>query len=1175
MAKRLSSFWKEFPELEQTLEASEWTASGVSASLSLAIALGIASPALPLTVAGLAFVSPLKKIAEIALRRKDNALTLEEIVAVAAPLAYLESYDYWISNNDILRQKLEKNDIERIGVDERSTISVNPIISNLVLSRDIAIRAISNFEESAIGKAFNTVLLHHLSANGLDGTEAKIISRWVCWKSKTVLRKTIEDIQTHNKVNIVDSDIDLLNIYALASEQDEQCICSNITRYLDKVIAAAPKAPVFDESFNVEDIYVSLKIRSTDLDGNIEAGADEKEVEEWAKSLLQNSEKSKQVMFIQGGPGRGKTVFCRIFCDWIRKHFHPLWIPIFIRLRDIESFDNIFENTLSAAVKQPFSKDKRWLRSSDLRFLFIFDGFDELRLEGRARGGIEKFIKQLASFQENYNSTEERHRFIVTGRQLALQGISYLPDNLERVEFIAMDDELQKLWLDKWQALNPEISEQGVESFESFLSSNKVPLEVREELSREPLLLYLLAAMHRDEDTSISELTGKNRIENKISIYERALNWVLTKQRKRAIQKEIIPLEVYELKQILVEAGLAVTQSGGESAKITTIERQLSEWRPAIAKKLERIRREKDDDALKNALSTFYLKPKFENEDNDRFEFFHTSFGEFFCAKRIQQSINRWAKWDDDTDYFSVKDEEFYAEMYSTFGYGGLTQEIVEYLFGLIDIDKKGNLFLERLFARLENFYQRWCDGKFIDAEGTTFSQKMMNRLKKDLPNQNLYLGQHEVEVFTVLNALILILELQRFCKRSDGELPVISFHPCGRRKVKRNSDEDIDQTKDVYEIQDKDRLLHIIGLSHCLGADGFTKTIGANLSGVDLSGANLSGVDLSGANLSKANLANTSLRQSNLTDANLTGAELSESDMCRCDLTGANLEKAFLTNAYLRGADCRNARFLQAKLEGTDLCRAYLYNTDFSQAIFLNASVRNASLFSANFEEADFRELSWNTGTSFLHSQGLHKVRHAPERLRASLEFQDAIQLSIAYEKIYLGDISSALSECEAVAEAITKRVKDSDYKARIYNRFAWLCSLLMPRDMEKKNIEECRQKIFFLANEATKLNPKSGNYKDTLAIAYILYPRYYMPQPFESVGDGGQDEEYIARENPYQFAIELLLETLECEDFKRLALPDMERIRQRRKNWIEELRERKNPLNEKEIALLLKEEY
>jgi hypothetical protein len=1132
MNLKISSFWKTTPEPNNILDAAEWTANTAGAGLGLAVALGIANPALGIAAASLAFASPFKKVIEVASKREDNKLTLEEVVIIAAPLAYVKSFNYWIERNSILGAKIKQK--------PNYTNKVSPNITNFTLEHDLATNALRSFHKSELGNTFNQVLSSQLHEYKLNDTEVKITVAWVAWKAGCYFKEVIEEIKVCQELQI--DDAHRIDIYVRSGENDENNSYSSIEKYLNEQIANAPKELVFKEQFSFEQIYVPLKIKSVDLHGQIVESSKTEEIEDWAKSLLSNYDKANQVMFIQAAPGRGKSVFCRIFADWIRQHFHPFWIPILIRLRDVESFDNLFENTLQAAIKTRFAKDDDWLVNSESRFLFILDGFDEIRLEGRARGSLEKFIKQVASFQESCSrSSEMGHRFILTGRQLALQGISYLPDNLERVELLPMDDWLQQQWLDKWKkvvAQDPKSATTKTSAFKLFLRSSNLSNEVKEELAREPLLLYLLAAMHRDGKINVEKLTGKDRIENEISIYEQAIDWVLIEQRK-LVQKELVKLEISELKQVLIEAGLAVTQSGGESAKIIAIENWLSKSRPPIANKIKKIRETQGDEVLKNALAAFYIKPKEENYEESTVEFFHSSFGEFLCAKRIHQSMTNWVKWNDEINYYQTTDRQFAEEIYDVFGYGNLTPDITKYLFGLLE--KKDDFIIINLFKRLEYFYSKWCKDEFINTSETTFSQKKMRQLNKELPDKKLSLGQNSVEVFTVLNVLIILFKLHFLSQSSETLKSKIDFHPC---------------------VDDSNRLLKIVGLSFCLGIDGFPKTIGSFLAGANLSGVNFSGVNFSGVNFSGANLSGAILRQANLTDANLSKANLSDCDMCRCDLTDANLQNAILENAYLRGADCRNAMFNQAILSGADLCRAYLHNTDLSNVTFFNTSVRKANLDAANFQGANFENLQWDVHTNWLNAKGLHQIKNPPKDLSNNLDYQNGVELSKAYEMLEQGQISDAISKCTNV----TNRIEDSKFQAHIYNRFAWLCSLLNENN-------QCREEIANLADRAVKLNPQSGNYKDTLAIATILNPNIFDMPPI--IGRADDDDEPVEQKNPYEYAIRLLKEALESEDFKKLALPNVKKIRQRRQDWIKSLEVRINPLTSETIFLLLKEEY
>jgi hypothetical protein len=69
--------------------------------------------------------------------------------------------------------------------------------------------------------------------------------------------------------------------------------------------------------------------------------------------------------------------------------------------------------------------------------------------------------------------------------------------------------------------------------------------------------------------------------------------------------------------------------------------------------------------------------------------------------------------------------------------------------------------------------------------------------------------------------------------------------------------------------------------------------------------------------------------------------------------------------------------------------------------------------------------------------------------------------------------------------------------------------------------------------------------------------------------------EDNYKDRDKPYEESIKLLEGVLNSEDFKKLALPNMEKIKQRRRDWIEKLKRRINPFTCEMLSLLFKEEY
>ncbi|MEG4058421.1 MULTISPECIES: pentapeptide repeat-containing protein [unclassified Microcoleus] len=653
-------------------------------------------------------------------------------------------------------------------------------------------------------------------------------------------------------------------------------------------------------------------------------------------------------------------------------------------------------------------------------------------MEGRKSGGLEDFLKQVGQFQQDCDKNSEmRHRILITGRTLALQGIErQLPDNLDRVEVQIMGYGLQQQWLSKWEV---QFGAEKTSAFKHFLQDECCPENVKSELSREPLLLYLLAAMHRDKILKVEDFQGTNSTQAKILIYNQAVNWVLTKQRsdnfKKRLNQDLTGLETEDLRRILTEAALCVVQSGGEWAPVAMIEERLREDN-SVKALLEEAQKRIGDNPLRNALAVFYFQ---QGSKEGSVEFVHKSFGEFLCAERLKESLEEWTEPARRGRGFNTKDSDMDWEIYDLLGYGPLTEEIVEYLMGLLTTPAapgEENLFRPvELFQRLENFYLRWCEGEFIDAPPENFPQKKMRLLRDQLKTQKL--GQRQIDVYTGLNVMILLLELHRYGQQIDELKDKIVFYPCGK-------------PNDEGKLDDSNRLLRLISYSYCVGNWGFLQIVGLFLSGANLSGANLGGTelcgaDLYGANLSGANLNGAEFSNADLIDANLRGAHLSGTYLIEADLSGADLSSAHLSgadlyganlsSANLSGADLSSANLSGADLSGANLSRAYLIgadisDTDLSRADLSRADLNSVNLSGANLIGADlshadlsyadlggvnisganlsganlsgayisdrtFGDVKWNENTKWENVRGLDTAVDVPEALRRQLGMQ------------------------------------------------------------------------------------------------------------------------------------------------------------------------------------------
>ncbi|MEQ8466076.1 pentapeptide repeat-containing protein [Coleofasciculus sp. E1-EBD-02] len=958
-------------------EIAEAGAEVSKAGLELAIALGLlGTPAAPVAVipAGLSFVGLARKGVNLYRDKAKGKTSLEAWAAIAFPLAYLESFDKLVRENDWLQQAIGS------GISNQAAKSQLDQLGELQLDQKLIEDALTYFPESRLGQALNQQLSEYLNQAGLNQYSIPIVTGWVAWGIYPI----IDQLLSYESEKITQP-LQLTRTAARETQATQKY--SSIESYLTEQISPDTSNPllqsqwkVLGEMFTLPDIYVPLEAHLVDKNGKVYKQANPVNLEQWATEQLTDSDKNGQVLFIQAGPGRGKSVFCRMFSNWVREHLHPIWTPILIRLRDIDAFENNIENTLRAAVKANFVKsDDGWLTDRNTRFLFVLDGFDELRMEGRTTGGIEKFLKQVGNYQTICQQNSQLvHRFLVTGRELALHDERFLPGNLERVEIALMNDQLQQQWLGKWSKL---VGEDNANAFGEFLQAENCPERVKE-LAQEPLLLYLLAAMHRDGEISLEMFEGTSRAGAKVLIYQKALDWVLTQQRSQELNLELTAQETEDLRRILTEAGLCVTQSGGEWTSIAMIEERLKGDDQA-RKLLEKARERIGNNPLKNALAAFYLRPASAADATEgAVEFVHKSFAEFLCAQRLVESLKEWVLVEPRRRRggFLVSREKLAEEVYDLLGYGGLTSEIVEYVMVLLDVNQEEFL---QLFQRLEEFYLDWCNGDFINAEPTSnLPQKTMLQLRK----HGSLMGLREVDIYAGLNVMILLLVLNRYAQNTDELKGKISFNPCSQ----------IDS--DSFE---PTRLLRIISYSNSVKLDTFVNIVSqflsrADLKNVDFTGADFSNADLRNADFTYADFSRTALSRANFSDANLIRVNLSNADLVNANFSDANLSNANLFDANLYSANLTSANLSDALLSkvnlgNADLSNANLSNADLKEADLWNANLYSANLTSANFSDADFSNANldsiiWNANTQWKNARGLETAYNVPEGLKQLL---------------------------------------------------------------------------------------------------------------------------------------------------------------------------------------------
>ncbi len=761
-----------------------------------------------------------------------------------------------------------------------------------------------------------------------------------------------------------------------------------IDTYLDDQIAARPNELVFNESFSLKEIYIPLKAQPLTATGEPDLDQRPVDLEDWVKQQLR-LDCSPQVLLVQAGFGRGKTTFCRMFADWVRRQEYPRWTPIVISLQEVSALPRSFEVFLQQTVPSQLMADPDWLTRPNTRFLFLLDGFSELHLDNSS--SLEQFFEQVGRFQEECASHPDMgHRVLLTGRSLMIKSLErLLPPNLLRVEMLPLDAELQDRWLTRWSQLT------GTDRTSLQVLQNPDLPKHSLDLTREPLMLYFLAAMQQDGSLQLSALVEASPDRAKFLLYQQIFYWALATQRPGLFNRSLSVAEIESLRRLLAAAGLWTVQLGTEAVPLASLSARLQHdqsIQTLIGEIQTQMQVQRPGQPLSNALVTFYNRA-----GQIYLRFTHNSFGKLFCSRRLHEALEDWATTLTRRRQIEplVPVETLHWQIFDLMGYGGLTPEMTEYLMVLFNANPEADTAY--LFQRLEDFYHRWANGAFANAPPETLPQKADRLLQQArslmaplgpnaMPERPRQQGQQQVDLFTGLNVMIVLLKLYGYARSQELLQDRIVFYPCGRQGTAE------------FE---PDRLLRIIGYSHCISPSAFRTIVGpylssANLSGVNLSGVNLSGVDLSGADLRGADLSGANLRGANFSRANLVGASLDGADLSNADLRGtnligANLRGADLSHSAISGADLSGANLIGASLSladlrDADLSGAYLRGASLQSAVLSRAYLIGASLSGASLSHADLEQVD-------LSDANLHGADLSDANLRqADLQGADLI---------------------------------------------------------------------------------------------------------------------------------------------------------------------------------------
>ena len=695
--------------------------------------------------------------------------------------------------------------------------------------------------------------------------------------------------------------------------------------------------PMFLEAFGLQQVYVPLRayyeweVEASDKTREREITEKKKyqkvvvKLSEELDTWLQEANKDDAIRLISGGPGSGKSSFGKI---WAAQQAATGEIPVlFVPLHLFKLTDDLVKAVGDFVEFDDFLADNPLEISNDkLRLLIIFDGLDELSMQGKAaEETARQFIEEVRFLVTRFNQRKTRLQVLITGREVVIQAnrskfrqpqqlLYLLPyfvmneDDYNDEQNLLVEDQ-RHLW---WQNYGKAKGKNYADLPEELDTDNLV------DITTQPLLNYLVALSFESGDLQFTADTNLNEI------YAELLNAVYKRGYEKHGYRLTEGIEKHEFLGILEEIALACWHGNGRTTTVKEIEAHCdNSGAKQILQRFQDSFREDSRASITRLLTAFYFRESGDLRESEKtFEFTHKSFGEYLTAKRIVEEVRdiHEALEERKLNYRKGCSERDALVRWATIC-GASAMDW--YLFSFVCNEMR----LQKL-EEVRQWQQMLC--RLIEF-------LMVNGMPMEGLNPR---PNFQEEMRQARNAEEALLAVLNSCARVTKEVSEINWH----------SPEAFGTWISRLQGQKKNWNENALALE-CLS---FLSLQGCILINRDLEGANLQGTILEGANLKGANLQGTNLKGAYLKGAILYGANLQGAYLQGAILKGANLQGAILKGAILYGANLQGAILQGAILEGANLQGAILKGTNLQGANLKGANLQGANLKGAILQWAN-----------------------------------------------------------------------------------------------------------------------------------------------------------------------------------------------------------------------------
>jgi uncharacterized protein YjbI with pentapeptide repeats/DNA replication protein DnaC len=723
--------------------------------------------------------------------------------------------------------------------------------------------------------------------------------------------------------------------------------------------------PVFGEAFSLKRIYIPLrayykKEKQNQEDEEFRRMAREKEqrvvikLKEELMDWVTGGQKEDAIRAISGGPGSGKSSFCKMFAANLAEtaEIPVLFIPLYLFDPTADLVDEVKKFTRLTKIlnHNPLEPEQE-----EEKLLIIFDGLDELSTQGKlAEEVTRQFVEEVQRKVDRFNYQKRRLLVLFSGREVVVQALIKSSLRQERQVlyllpyFVPTDERKKKSFLetdeyiDEEGLLNEDQRQEWWRRYGEVRGDdynglpNKLNREDLEEITTQPLLNYLVALSHTRGEVNLSEQSNLNAIYADLlqAVHERG--WA-----DKSKHPGTGDLNLKEFTRVLEEIAIATWHGNGRTTTVQAIKERCSLG--GIPQYLEKFQ-EGAQGGVTRLLTAFYFRQSGVSKDQETFEFTHKSFGEYLIVTRIARELKKIARklkaWEDDPEE-GWNQAEALKSWAMLCGQSAMDEYLHRFLVNELRLQGK---------ERAEEWQQRLCDLiEFMLKHGMP-----MERLGEQRPKN------HKEECRQARNAEEALLVALSSCASVTEELSSINWqtkdafgtwlHQLRGQRIDFREEPLVLSCLNFLELSD----ISLISQDLCQALLRGTDLSRADLRGADLSDADLSDADLSDADLSDADLSDADLSRAHLIGADLRRADLRRADLSRADLSGADLSRAHLSRAHLSDADLSRADLSDADLSRADLSDADLSDADLSRADLSDADLSYADLSRADLSGAD-----------------------------------------------------------------------------------------------------------------------------------------------------------------------------------------------------------------------------